>query len=227
MSSLRKGLSVPDRLSSQLLAKGSVVKLGGLQDRALNGKTGVVTEFCEDNERWAVKVGSRVLAVRECNVTLVPDTSLLPQKRVKLCRYGDHCWRPDCCFGHSHSEERACKWAEYWSSLMSCDATEEDTGQKVGERVSESEGNNRTFVHEASVRGVSAQEVASKIAEVELRLKQAVADIDIKMEESQAALECVIIEKLAIAEDRAMCAQMDSCGSNSLTTRCLRLKASV
>ena len=91
---------------------------------------------------------------------------------------------------------------------MACDATEEDKGEKVGERISESEDNNGTFVHEASVRGVSAQE-----AEVELRLKQAVADIDIQMEESQAALAYVITEKLATAEDRAMCAQMDSGGS--------------
>ena len=48
---------------------------------------------------------------------------------------------------------------------------------------------------------------------MELRLKQAVADIDIQMEESQAALACFITQKLATAEDRAMRAQMDSCGS--------------
>ena len=103
-----------------------------------------------------------------------------------------------------------------WSrnlSLFVCAPTAEGVGQKDGEQSFNSDDSSCFLARKPSECGVAAQDISSKIAEVELRFKQAVADIDIKIEESQAALESVISEKLANAKDRAMCVQMDSCRS--------------
>ena len=108
------------------MQKGSRAKLIGLQDPSLNGKAVNVVKFCKDTKRWAVQLGDRTLAVKESNLVLWNRSNHTEIKTLRLCRYGNSCWRPNCCFSHPCEHERAQNWALHWDSVIKESAANEN-----------------------------------------------------------------------------------------------------
>ena len=96
----------------------------------LNGIVGTLGRFCSKTRRWAVDLSSKgCRKVKSEN--LLPlhngnDADITPKKscKVKLCRFGNACWRPGCHFSHPDEEGRRLHWVSVWST-DSCDAVQE------------------------------------------------------------------------------------------------------
>jgi len=96
----------------------------------LNGIVGKLGRFCSKSRRWAVDLSSKgCRKVKSEN--LLPlhngnDADITPKKscKVKLCRFGNACWRPGCHFSHPDEEGRRVHWVSVWST-DSCDSVQE------------------------------------------------------------------------------------------------------
>ena len=97
---------------------GCLVKLVGLHDTSLNEKTGDVLKFLDDKQRWAVRVGPRTVSVKPENVEPLTDSSFAVRKRLRLCKFGACCWRPDCHFAHQDECARAHRWKSHWDMVV-------------------------------------------------------------------------------------------------------------
>ena len=117
-------------MSSSLLRKGSRVAIFGLQGEssaALNGALGNVHAFDDQSCRWQVDIDchgfkkvkeANLVALRE-NVRKPPVGSVMQkpmtiQRKTKLCRFGEACWRPNCHFAHEDERQRCTKLASLW-----------------------------------------------------------------------------------------------------------------
>ena len=117
-------------MSSSSLRKGSRVAIFGLQGEssaALNGALGNVHAFDGQSCRWQVDIDchgfkkvkdANLVALRE-NVRKPPVGSVMQkpmtiQRKTKLCRFGEACWRPNCHFAHEDERQRCTKLASLW-----------------------------------------------------------------------------------------------------------------
>ena len=108
--------SLPVAHSSASLQIGTRVKAERLCfNTALNDAEAVITVFDSDKQRWGVKLDSidGLKSFRRDNLKVQVAASPM-QGKIKLCLYGQSCWRVGCRFRHDDEKTRAQTVAELW-----------------------------------------------------------------------------------------------------------------
>ena len=97
--------------------KGARVEIIGLQNAScLNGHRGTLGNYDEACGRWDVCLdGMGSKKIKEFNLApcITPST-----KKLKLCKFGQRCHRPQCWFWHDDEQQRCKHFVQLWQRVV-------------------------------------------------------------------------------------------------------------
>ena len=164
--------------ASKVLCSGSRVIVHSLSTTAvLNGEIGRLMNFDSSSDRWEVRIdGAGCKKVRPANLVLASSLdagsswsrgAARPLKTVKLCRYGDNCWRPSCHFFQENNGDRCKRLAAFWCSERDADC---------GDAAAASNDTSDTHIPKQQ-KVFDDNMITTKIYELEKRLDNVLAEV--------------------------------------------------
>ena len=177
--------------SGSSLFSGQHVAAHGLSNQIdLNVTNGVLRKFDDGSGRWEVElddVGFRKL--KPANLVPSPPElhELHPRRRVRLCKFGQSCYRPECWFAHPDESARVSKMSRVWEDLdQACKYTTSSAPPSRTCSKTDLVGN--------------GLDVESSIDLLEKRCNQFLADMDEKAKRSEVTFSKYVDDRLAMMD---------------------------